>query len=124
MRIRSVHSYKSLKDFEKDTDRYYFKVDRLFTHYVYVHNYGSGDKVDTPFYVGIGTLSGGFKRAKDKTKRSEAWQKIVDKYDYSIDIICICATQEDAENLEEFLINDYEKKGFSQTNKSKNKFDK
>lgn len=124
MRIRKVNNYKSLEDFKKDEKHYYFDVDHLFTHYVYVHNYGSGKFKNNPFYVGIGNLNSGFKRAKAKDKRHIEWTKIVDKYDYSIDILCICATQEDAEALEEFLINDYEKKGFPMVNISKNKVDK
>ena len=68
---------------------------------VYRHRRLDNNKV---FYVGVGVNE---KRAFKKRGRSDFWNKIVSKTDYSIEIIANNLSQEDAFELEEFLISLY-----------------
>lgn len=56
------------------------------------------------FYVGIGKSK---YRATNKSKRSEFWKRIVNKTDYSVEIIAEVDTWEEACELEELLIQEY-----------------
>ena len=51
----------------------------------YVYRHIRLDK-NQPFYIGIGSDSE-YKRAKEKTRRSELWKRIVSKSDYIVEII-------------------------------------
>ncbi len=51
----------------------------------YVYRHIRLDK-NEPFYIGIGT-DNNFKRAREKTRRSEFWNKIVSKTDYEVEIL-------------------------------------
>ena len=58
------------------------------------------------FYVGIGALS----RAKSKRGRSSWWNRIVQKSEYTIEIIAVNLTWGDACELEQLLISQYGRK--------------
>jgi hypothetical protein len=71
--------------------------------YVYIHV-----RVDNyePFYVGIGKTDN-FKRAREKSRRSNFWKNIVLKTDYFIRIIKTNISWEEACELEELSISLY-----------------
>jgi hypothetical protein len=71
---------------------------------VYRHRRLDTNKV---FYVGVGVDE---KRAFKKTNRSIFWNRIISKTDYSVEIIQSNLSQEDAFELEVFLISIYGRK--------------
>jgi hypothetical protein len=78
----------------------------MWRHYVYIHR-----RLDTLkiFYVGKGSHKVGFKkqtfdRARDHTNRNLYWNRIVDKADYQIEILCSCQTDKEAQKIETELI--------------------
>lgn len=71
----------------------------------YVYRHRRLDKNEI-FYVGIGkTLK--FKRAFSKASRSEFWHNIINKSEYSVEILKENLSWEDAQELEAFLISLY-----------------
>lgn len=74
--------------------------------YLYRHRRLDNNKI---FYVGIGkTLR--FKRAFSKASRSEYWHNIINKTEYTIEIIAEKLLWEDVQELEAFLILNYGRK--------------
>ena len=71
--------------------------------YIYRHRRLDNNQI---FYVGVGTDKT-FKRAKDKYNRNIYWKRIVNKTDYSIEIILKNLNQKEAYELEEFIIDIY-----------------
>jgi len=70
--------------------------------YVYRHRRLDTNRV---FYVGISdSLRGGTHRANNKSTRNNIWKKIVNKTNYSVEIIAEDIDLEDAKELEIFLI--------------------
>jgi hypothetical protein len=71
---------------------------------VYRHRRNDTNEI---FYIGIGKT---IKRASSKRNRNIYWNRIVNKYSYSIEIIANELTYEDACELEVFLISEYGRK--------------
>jgi hypothetical protein len=74
----------------------------------YVYRHIRLDK-NEPFYIGIGT-DGNFTRAKEKTRRSDFWNKIVSKTDYEIEILFENIDIEEAKKKEIEFISLYGRK--------------
>ena len=75
-------------------------------YYVYRHY-----KLDTNdvFYIGMGKENN-FRRAFSKRYRNSYWLNTVSKYGYSVDIVSKNISEEDAIELEIFLIKQYGRK--------------
>lgn len=71
----------------------------------YVYRHIRTDK-NVPFYIGIGTDKT-FKRAKEKSRRSELWKKVAVKGDYDIEILFDGISWEDAKKKEQEFIKMY-----------------
>lgn len=67
------------------------------------------------FYIGIGK---NIKRAKDKWSRNSMWKRIVNKTNYSIEIIKNNLSNDEACELEMFLISEYGRRNLKQGNLS------
>jgi hypothetical protein len=74
----------------------------------YVYRHIRLDK-NEPFYIGIGTDSS-FARSREKTRRSEFWNKIVSKTDYEIEILFENIDIEEAKRKEIEFISLYGRK--------------
>lgn len=68
----------------------------------YVYRHIRKDK-NCPFYIGIGSDSK-YKRARERTRRSELWKRIVQKSDYDIEIIADDITMDEAKEKEKEFI--------------------
>lgn len=75
-------------------------------HYVYGHYKKSDSEI---FYVGKGSSrsKGKYYRANTKNKRTDFWQKVVEKHGYFVKIIATCKNEKDAFLLEKLLIKQY-----------------
>lgn len=81
--------------------------------YVYLHK----TKDDgNPFYVGIGKNESGYGRAKCKKGRNPFWKRVVEKYDYEIEILKEGITWDEAKELEKKYISEYKEMGHRLTN--------
>lgn len=68
----------------------------------YVYRHIRNDK-NLPFYIGIGTDST-FKRAKESSRRSQYWKRIVNKTGYEVEILFDGITIDEAKEKEiEFI---------------------
>jgi hypothetical protein len=68
----------------------------------YVYRHIRIDK-NVPFYIGVG-CSANYARAKEKSRRSDLWKRIISKSDYCIEIIMDDLSWEDAcEKEKEFI---------------------
>lgn len=68
---------------------------------VYRHRRNDTNEI---FYVGIGKTE---KRAYSIHSRSKFWKSIVNKYGYSVEIVCTCDTWQEACQIEQYLIKYY-----------------
>jgi len=71
----------------------------------YVYKHTRLDK-NEPFYIGIGQTTK-YKRAYNKSRRSELWKNIVNKTDYLVEIVYDNLTLEEAKEKEKELIKLY-----------------
>ena len=75
-------------------------------YYVYRHLKLNTNEV---FYIGMGKEAN-FRRSRSKRYRNNYWHNIVNKYGYSVEIIATNLSEEDAIELEMFLIKQYGRK--------------
>lgn len=76
----------------------------MWNHYIYIHCKASNGE---PFYVGKGKLRRrmrAYERANATERRSKFWNRVVEKYGFTVEIVAHCVDDKEAQRLERQII--------------------